>query len=112
SRPLSEAWKPGAQDRRLNFVEPRIHARAFMMIAIGLTAVSQPLDAVGQRAIAGHHCAAISEGTQIFRRIKAERSSDANRADGTPCGRRAVRLTTVLDDGQVMARRDLLDPLH
>jgi len=46
----------GSRARRmqLHFVEPRIHARLVVMIAVHLAAVSQPLDPAGESSVAGH----------------------------------------------------------
>ena len=79
--PAGEPRQPRAQDGRLHLVEPRIDAGFLMVIAIGLAAVSQPPDPLGERAIVGDDRAAVAERAEILRRIEAERAGDADRAD-------------------------------
>ena len=80
--------QPRAEDRRLDFVEPRVDARLLMMIAIRLAAVAQTLDSSRERAIASHDRAAVAERAEVLRRIETERARDADRADRA-AGRRS-----------------------
>ena len=100
--PAGEARQPRAQDGRLHLVEPRVDARLLVMVAVGLAAVAQPPDPVGERAIVGDDRAAIAERAEILRRIEAERAGDADRADRPPGGRREVRLAAVFDDRELV----------
>src|SRR6185295_10161366 len=49
--PGAQPRQPRAQNRRLQLVQPRIDPRFLMMVPVGLSAVSQPLQTAGERAI-------------------------------------------------------------
>src|SRR5712671_4411758 len=57
-RPIHQGWQARAENRRLHLVEPRVDARLHVAIAVGLAAVAQPLQPIGQRRIAGDDGAA------------------------------------------------------
>src|ERR1700687_3169521 len=83
-----------------------------MVIAIGLAAVAQPADALREPPIVGHDRASVAERAEILRGIEAERPGHADRTDRPPgCGRQ-VGLAAVLDNRQMVARRDALDRRH
>src|SRR5207247_11413977 len=96
--PSSEARKTGAEDRSLDLVQSRVHARFLVMVPVTLTTVSQPLDSSRQRRIVGDDSAAVAERAKIFGRIEAERAGDADRSHGTASGRRKVCLTAIFDN--------------
>ncbi len=110
--PAAKARQPRAENRRLQIVEPRVDARLDVMIAVGLAAVAQPLDRVGERAIAGDDGAAVAERAEVLGRVEAERAGDADRADRPSAARREMRLAAVLDDREVVSRGDRFDRGH
>ena len=58
--------------------------RFLMMVAVRLSTVAQPLDAVGERAVVRHHGAAITERGEVLRRVEAERPGGPDGADRSP----------------------------
>src|SRR5205085_5189064 len=91
-RPLWEPPESRAEDRRLQFVEPRVEPGFGVMVAIGLATVAQPAESLRQRAIAGHDRPAVAERREVLRRVEAERAGDSDRADRTAGGNRDVGL--------------------
>ena len=83
-----------------------------MMIPVGLAAVSQPPEPVGQRAIVRDNGSAVAQRAEILGRVEAERSSDADGADRPSARGCEVRLAAVLDDRQVVPCGDALDRRH
>ena len=73
--------QPRAQDRRLQLVEPAVDAGLDVVVAVGLPAVAQPPDALGERRVVGDDGAAVAERAEVLRRIEAEGAADAARAD-------------------------------
>ena len=110
--PAGDIGQPRAQHGGLHLVEPRVHAELLMMVAVRLSAVAQPLDAVGERAVVRHHGAAIAERGEVLRRVEAERPGGPDGADRSSGARGEVRLTAVLDDRQRMRRGDAFDGGH
>src|SRR5215471_13119831 len=68
-----------AKHGSLQFVEPRVHAELRVVIAIGLAAVAQPRDPLGQLPIACQHRAPVAERAEVLRRVEAERRRDPER---------------------------------
>src|SRR5262249_58990266 len=86
--------------------------RLDVVIAVGLSTVTQPPQPIGERAIASEDRAAVAERAEILGWIEAERAGDAD-CSHRPSGRRGeVRLTTVLDDRELVRRGDALDAGH
>jgi hypothetical protein len=82
------------------------------MVPVGLAAVAQPRDAIGERAVVGDDRAAVAERPEILGRVEAERTGPADGADRAAVRRGQMRLAAVLDDRQVVARGDPLDASH
>ena len=83
-----------------------------MVVAVGLPAVAQPRDPFGERAIVGDDGAAVAERSEVLRRIKTEGAGRADGADRPSAGGGEMRLTAVLDNGEMMSRGDVLDRGH
>ena len=79
--PAAEERQPRAQNRGLHLVEPAVGAKLVVAIPRGLPAVAQPLDPRRERGVAGDDRAAVAERAEVLRRIEAERTGDADRAD-------------------------------
>src|SRR5262249_36942373 len=97
---LPHARKPRTQYRRLELVQPAVHAKQLMMIAIGLSTVSKLPDAFGQGRLVGHDCAAVAKRAEIFRRIETEGAGFAERAYGFSVAACEVGLAAVFDEGK------------
>ena len=69
--PAGQQRQPRAQDRRLHLVEPRVHAEFDVLVAIGLAAVAQPLEPLGERRVVRGHAR---------RRRRARRGSSSDRS--------------------------------
>src|SRR5881394_1242853 len=82
------------------------------MIPVRLTAVSPTSDRFGERAIIGDDGAAVAERAEIFCRVETECSRGADCTDWTSVRRRHVCLAAVLDDREVMLRRNPFDRRH
>src|SRR5262249_24963290 len=112
-RPLRQEGQPRAQDRRLQFVETRVHgARLIVAITAALASITQASKAIRQSGVVRDDGATIAERAEILGRIETERAGGANRADRPACRRREVRLTAVLDDWQRVTPRDRLNGRH
>ena len=62
-----------------------------------------------QRRVAGRHDAAIAQGTEVFRRIQAERADRAQRPQFAAAQGRAMRLAAILDHRDAVTRADRQD---
>ena len=104
--PPAEERQPGAQDRRLHLVEPRVDAELVVAVLVGLPAVAQPLRARQERGIARRQRAAVAERAEVLRRVEAVGRRGADAADRTSVARGQVRLAAVLDDREVVPPGD------
>src|SRR6266850_2593029 len=104
--PRRQKRQARAERGGLQFVETRVDAGLLVMIAAGLAAVAQPTQPIGQRAVVGEDRTAVAEGAKVLRGVEAEGARGAEAAHRSSGGGREMRVTTVFDDGQVVARRD------
>ncbi len=102
-RPRRQPRQPRAENRRLYFIEPRVHAVLVVMVAGALTAIAQPLDPVGELNVVGDDGASVPERPQVLRRVEAECAGRAHRPDLPTVARRQVSLRAVLDDHEIVA---------
>ena len=105
----SSARRSGSRARRIaacSSSSRELTPGSSMVVAVGLAAVAQPLDARRRARVVGDDRAAVAERAEILRRIEAERAGDADRADRPPVGGGEVRLAAVFDDREVVPRGD------
>ena len=101
-----------SEDGRLHLVESRVETWFEMVVAVRLSAVPQPAQPGRERAVAGHDRAAVAKGTEVLRRIEAERAGHADGAHGSAAGCCQVRLTRIFDQRQFVPRGHLLQGVH
>jgi hypothetical protein len=110
--PSREKGKTGAQYRGLHLVEPAVHPELDVVITIGLPAVAQPLEPVGQGGVISGDRAGVTERTEILRGIEAECSGLTERADRAAGRRRQMRLARVLDECERVPFGNRLEVRH
>src|SRR5918993_1485848 len=99
----AEQRKPRAQNGCLYLVEPAVDALFNMTIALGLSAVAQSHDSIGEGSIASDYRASVAERAEIFCRIETECARSAERADRLPAAGRQMSLATVFDDCETLS---------
>ena len=101
-----------AQHRRLQLVEAAVYSCVDVVIAIGLSAVSEAANPSGQRVIIRNHRASIAKRAEILRWIETERAGGAERADRASRARAEVRLAAILDEREALVRRQRRERRH
>src|SRR5262245_13129508 len=94
--PGAEIRQTGAENRGLHLVEPAVHARLRMDVAIGLASIAKPLEALGNSPVVCDRRAAVPQRAEILRRVEAERAADAEGPDGRTAPGGEMRLAAVL----------------
>ncbi len=93
------------QQRRLHFVQARVHALHQVPVLDVRPVVAQHPDLRGQRGIVGGHRAAVAERAQVLAGEETETGGVAETSGMAPVQARAVRLRRVLDQQQAMLPR-------
>ena len=83
-----------------------------MVVPIGLSAVAEPLDPLGEPGVPRDDRAAVAQRAEVLGWIEAERAGRSNRADRTSIRGREVGLTAVLDDREPVRGGDPFDARH
>jgi hypothetical protein len=110
--PSGEQREARGEDGRLHLIEPAVHAHLAVMVTVRLPAVSDALQAGGERRVAGRNRAAVAERAQVLRRVETVGGRRADRSDRTTLARGQVRLAAVLDDREATGVGDGHDRAH
>ena len=81
SRRTRQSSQPRPEDRRLHFVEARVYAELDVPIALGLAAVAQSSQPIGERGVIGDDRTAVAKSATALGGVEAGRSANAKRAD-------------------------------
>ena len=110
--PLFEMRQLGAQDRRLQRIQPRAPAQLHVLVLADPAVVAQPADARQQRGIAPGDHAAVAVAAQVLAGIEAEARQIAQAAAAPAVMLGRVRLRRVLDHPQAVPPGDGQDRVH
>ena len=97
-----DSWQSGAEDRRLDLVEPAVHARLEVLVARDLPTVAQPPDPGVERRVVGDDGAPVTQRAEILRGIEAEGATKTGGADRSARCRGQMCLAAILHKGQAM----------
>ena len=101
-----------AQNRRLKRVQSLAIPDLVVRIFAGAPVIAQPGDLRCQRVVIGADGSRIAIGPKIFAGIEAEARRAAPCSGALTVQLCAVRLSGILDDAQIMPRRDRRDGVH
>jgi hypothetical protein len=107
-----EIAQPDAQDRRLQFIQPAVHAGLGAHVTLAPSILAQRRDPRAQLRIRRRHDAAVAERAEILRGIEAEGRHVPEAADTLAGDRRAMGLGAVLDDPDPRRPGQRQDPRH
>ena len=110
--PAGQEVQAGAKDGSLHFVEPRIHTKLSVLIAVGLSAVAQPPDAIGDVVPGCRQRPSVAECTEILGRVERVSGDRTEAADGLAVARGQVGLAAILDNREAVTIGDAGDRPH
>jgi hypothetical protein len=107
--PAVEQRELRREHHSLERVEPRGEAFEVVPVLRALSVLPERAHILGQLGVVRHERAGIAHGTEVLRRVEAERRRPSSRArpDAVPPG--AVRLACVLDDREAARRGERIE---